>query len=258
MRAMVRAFVVVGFLMVGGWCHAAESDTKAEDRPSISVGAGGIIRSQPYVGADVDVYPTLLFAYEGKRLYFRGVMGGYWLYSFDGVSVGPVIRPRFEGYTEDDSPALEGMHDRDWSIDGGLGLSWLTDIGLFGAAFVTDLLGRHNGQELDFSYTILFKYEGFDLIPSVGVRWMSANLVNYYYGVEADEIRFDQAISRASYEGDGAVDPYLRLVVRHKLAGRWSLLGAAQYEWLDREITDSPIVDDDYVLSFLLGVLYTW
>ena len=255
---MVGVCAMVGLLVMAGWCHGAESDAKTEDKPSIYAGGGAVISSQPYVGADTRVYPVPLFGYEGERLYFRGIMGGYWLYSFDGISIGPVIRPRFEGYEEDDSSLLEGMDDRDWSVDGGLGVSWLTDIGLFGVTFVTDLLGRHNGQELDFSYTILFKWAGFDFIPSAGVRWRSENVVDYYFGVESDEIRFDQAISRASYEGDDAVDPYLRLAVRHKLGGRWSLLAAVQYEWLDSEITDSPIVDEDYDASVLLGIMYAW
>ncbi len=262
MRWMVGVCLVVGFLVTAGWCEETQSETTAaeevDEGPSVHVGGGAVISSQPYVGTDTRVYPLPLFTYEGKKLYFRGVMGGYWLYSFDGLSVGPVIRPRFEGYEEDDSSELEGMDDRDWSIDGGLGVSWLTDIGLFGVTFVTDMLGRHNGQELDFSYTILFKWGGFDFIPSVGVRWKSENLVDYYYGVEDEEIRFDGAVSRASYDGNDAVDPYLQLAVRRKLNDRWSLLGAVQYEWLDSEITDSPVVEDDYEASFLLGILYSW
>ena len=57
---------------------------------------------------------------------------------------------------------------------------------------------------------------------------------------------------------NNALDPYLRLVVRRKISERWSLLGAAQYEWLDSEIRDSPLVDDGYEASFLLGLLFTW
>jgi outer membrane scaffolding protein for murein synthesis (MipA/OmpV family) len=36
------------------------------------------------------------------------------------------------------------------------------------------------------------------------------------------------------------------------------VLGAVQYEWLDGEMTDSPIVDDDYDASFMVGALYSW
>jgi len=174
------------------------------------------------------------------------------------LSVGPLILPRLSGYDEDDSSLLDGMDDRDWSIDGGIGINWFTGVGLFALTCVTDLFGRHDGQELDFSYTILFERAGFTFIPSAGVRYKSDNLVDYYYGVESDESRFDTRITRPAYEGNDAVDPYLRLVVRRKITERWSLLGALQYEWLDSEISDSPIVDDSYETSCMLGVLYSW
>jgi len=254
----MSACAVAVSLIVATWCGGAESDQSTVGRPTVYIGGGAIISSKPYEGMDAKVYPVPLFGYEGKRLYFRGVTGGYWLFTWNGFSVGPVLQPRLDGFEEDDSSALAGMHNRDWSVDGGVGVSWLTDIGLFGLTFVSDLLGRHDGQELEFSYTILFEWGGFDVIPSTGVRWKSENLVDYYYGVRADEVRFDPALARLAYDGDDAVDPYVRLAVRHKLASRWSLLAAAQYEWLDDEITDSPIVDKSYEASFLLGLLYSW
>ncbi len=249
---------MVGMLIVTAWCRGAETNAGRNDKPSIHLGGGVIVRSQPYVGTDSRVHPVPLFTYEGKRLYVRGVMGGYWLFSLDGLSAGPVIQPRLEGYEEDDSSLLEGMKDRDWSVDGGVGANWLTGAGLFGVTFVTDLLGRHDGQELDFSHTILFEWAGFNFISSAGVRYKSGKLIDYYYGVRRNEVRFDEAVARPAYEGNDALDPYLRLVVRRRLSERWSLLGAVQYEWLDDEISDSPIVDDGYEASLLLGVLYSW
>jgi len=258
MRSGMSLCAVGISLLATAWCEGAERQENTADRPSVYVGGGAIISSKPYEGMDAKAYPVPLFAYEGKRLYFRGITGGYWLFTWNGLSIGPVLQPRFDGFEEDDSSALDGMDDREWSVDGGAGVSWLTDIGLFGLTFVSDLLGRHDGQELDFSYTILFKWGGFDFIPSTGVRWKSENLVDYYYGVRADEVRLDPAPARLAYSGSDAVDPYVRLAVRRKLVPRWSLLMAAQYEWLDSEITDSPIVDDGYDASFLLGLLYTW
>jgi outer membrane protein len=175
-------------------------------------------------------------------------------WSATGWSIGPIVQPRFDGYEEDDSPALEGMDDRDWSVDAGVGGSWLTGIGLFALSYVTDILSRHNGQELQFSYTIMFPLVGCDIIPSAGVRHKSGNLADYYYGVESDEIARD----RLPFQCDDATDPFLRLAVRRKLGARWSVLVAAQYEWLADEVTDSPIVDDDYQASFLAGLLYSW
>jgi outer membrane protein len=255
--AMIRiiciCLVAIG-LPATAWCRGAETKDEAKDKRTVYFGGGALISTKPYIGMDARVYPVPLFAYEGKRWYMRGLIGGYRLLAGEGWSIGPVVQPRFDGYEESDSSALEGMDDRDWSVDAGVVLSWLTEIGLFGLSFVTDTLGKHDGQELEFNYTILFPLGKFDFIPSAGMRWKSENLVGYYYGVRPSEAR----AGRPAYEGDNALDPFVRVAVRHKLAGRWSLLAAVQYEWLDGEITDSPIVDADGDASFMIGALYSW
>lgn len=251
-RICICATAVV--LAATAWCRGAEPGGEDRDEPTMYLGAGALVTTKPYVGVDPRIYPVPLFAYEGKRLYLRGVVGGYRLLMDGGWSIGPVVQPRFEGYDQDDSSALDGMRDRDWSVDAGLGVSWLTKVGLFDLSGVTDILDRHRGQEVELTYTIMFQYAGFDLIPSAGMRWKSGNLVDYYYGVRPSEAR----PGRPAFEGDAALDPFLRLAVRRKLSERWSLLAAAQYEWLDEEITDSPIVDAGYDASFIIGMLYSW
>ncbi|MCL5281869.1 MAG: MipA/OmpV family protein, partial [Planctomycetes bacterium] len=86
------------------------------------------------------------------------------------------------------------------------------------------------------------------------VRWKSEKLVDYYYGVRPNEARPE----RPAYEGKQAFDPFLRLVIRHGLTKHWSLFTDAQYEWLAREIADSPIVSKDHQLSLTVGALYAW
>ncbi len=254
MQSRVLNGAVILCLAIAPWCCGAESPGSAKKGRKAYLGAGAVVSSKPYVGVDTKVYPIPLFAYEGKRLYFHGIGAGYRLFNDKGLAIGPVIQPRFDGYEEDDSSALDGMDDRRLSIDAGVGLSWLTDVGLFGVSFVTDLLGIHDGQELDFSYAVLFRWGGFDFTPSVGVRWKSENLVDYYYGVRAEEAAF----GRPSYQGNDAVDPYVRLGVQRTLGGKWSLTAGVECEWLDDDISDSPIVDDNYEVSFLVGILYSW
>lgn len=241
-------------LVATAWCRGAELNGEDRDEPTMYLGGGALVSTKPYAGVDPRIYPVPLFAYEGKRLYLRGVVGGYRLLMDNGWSIGPVVQPRFDGYEQDDSSALNGMEERDWSVDAGVGVSWLTKVGLFGLSGVTDILGKHRGQEVELTYTALFQYGGFDFVPSAGMRWKSGNLVDYYYGVRPNESRPD----RPAYDGDAALDPFLRVAVRRKLSERWSLLAAAQYEWLDGEITDSPIVDADYEASFIVGMLYSW
>jgi outer membrane protein len=248
------AYAAVVGLLGTAWCRGAHGNLEDANEPTVYLGASAIVSSKPYEGVDMRVYPIPTFAYEGRRLYMRGVVGGYRLWAGKGWSIGPILQPRFDGFDADDSRTLRGMDDRRWSVDAGIGLSWLTDFGLFGLSYVTDILGRHKGQEMEFSYTALFRFGGFDFIPSAGMRWKSENLVDYYYGVRPGEA----LPGRPAYEGEEALDPFVRLAVRRRLTQRWSLLAAVQYEWLNSEITDSPIVDSDYQASFIAGVLYAW
>ncbi len=241
-------------------CHAQEQkrdkslSALIEEATTLHLGGGAFVQTEPYAGIPARVYPAPVVAYEGERFYVRSAIVGYRLISANGLMIGPQVQPRIEGFNGDDSPFLSGMHDRNWSVDGGVNMEAVTPVGLLGVSVMSDLLGRNRGQEVEFRYLIMFPVLGFHLIPSGGVRWKSDNLVDYYYGVRPDEARPD----RPAYDGEQAFDPFLRLVVRHSLTKHWSVFTDAQYECLASEITNSPIVNKDYQLSLTAGVLYAW
>lgn len=246
----------LGAMVLTGFALGAEEEQPAnqDEKPEIFVGAGVLVTSKPYEGVSSKVYPIPLFGYEGKRLYLRGITGGYRLLDVKGWSIGPTLRPSFGGYEADDSSALRGMDDRDVTLEGGIDLACRKDWGLLGITLLTDLLGAHDGQKVELSYTALFPYAGFTFIPGVGVQWQSSDVVDYYYGVRTSEAR----PGRAAYEPDDALIPLVRLAVRRELTQHWGLLFATQYEWFDSEISDSPIIEDDGSLSLMLGATYTF
>jgi outer membrane protein len=223
-------------------------------KPEIYLGAGALLMSEPYRGVPMRVYAVPLFAYEGRRLYVRGLNVGYRLIQGKGWSIGPVLQPRFDGYKSSDSSALSGMRSRRMTVDTGVGFEWRSSWGLFSLSWVADILGRHDGHETEFAYTLLFPWKGFSVIPSAGLRCKSNNLTDYYYGVESNEA----LPGRPSYRPGLAIDPFIRVVVKRGLVGPLSALGAVQCEWFDDGIRDSPIVDRAYGTSFLLGLLYTF
>ena len=245
--------IVLGLVAVGVQAEQTPQENQVKEAKWF-VGAGAVVVSKPHIGVDAKIYPIPLIGYEGERAYLRGIMAGYRLFKGERWSLGPILRPRFDGYEASDSTALTGMSDRDPSLDAGAEWSWRADWGLLGVSLVTDVLGKHHGQELEFSYTALFPYAGFEFVPSAALRWQSSNLTDYYYGVRTEEA----AAGRPAYAPGDTITPVVRLMVRRKLSEKWSALGAAQYEWYGSEITDSPIVDDDYVVSFMLGLTYAY
>ncbi len=253
--AMVRRLcvcaVAAGLVAVAS-CRVAETD-KREDTPNVCSGVA-TTRSRSYASADAKAYPTPLFAREGKRLHRRHWVASYWLPAGRSGSLGPVTQSLSGSRDDEDSVAFHGVNDRLWSLAAGPGISWPTRIGLFGLSGVAGTLGSHRGQELEFSYRVLFNLGGFDLIPSAGMRWKSQDFVDYSYSMRSSETW----AGRPAYEGENTFDPFVRLAVRCKLTEGWSLLATAQYEWLDGEIRNSPVADADYDASLLVSMLYLW
>ena len=82
------------------------------------------------------------------------------------------------------------------------------------------------------------------LVLSGGATWKSAQLVDYYYGVD----RY--------HEPDAALSPFIKLGYSRALAERWSLSAFVHVEYLGSSIDDSPIVTDSTVTSAFVGVVY--
>jgi outer membrane protein len=250
----VMTTILLGSLFATGSPGAESESEMGPRKPEIFVGAGAVVSSKPYDGLSYKVYPVPLFGYEGERLYLRGIMGGYRLFKAENWSIGPTVRPRFEGYDAGDSSALSGMKDRNATIDGGIDLAWTTKRAFVSLVVLTDLLGAHDGHEVEISGAGMFPYGPYQIIPSLGLRWRSNALVRYYYGVKPEEARAD----RLAYKPDQTLTPVARLAIRRRLSEKWGFLFATQFEWLDDEISDSPIVDDNSTLSIIVGATYSF
>lgn len=231
----------------------ASTDRRPDDTPRWTLGAMAIQRDPPYRGYDEGLWAVPLVRFEGERAYLRGLRGGVRLVERDGFEFGPVAQLRFDGYDADESDFLAGMDDRDFSIDAGLAGAYRNErVGQFDLSVVTDVLGRSGGSEIELGYTALFRAAGFTFIPSVAVKWLDDDLVDYYYGVRDEEA----LPGRPAYRGDSAVVPELSVTAMRPLSEHWTLYARAGHAWLPSEIADSPIVEDDARTTLAFGVGY--
>ena len=104
---------------------------------------------------------------------------------------------------------------------------------------------------MTFSYAKRFIREPWVLTPSAGITWQSNNLTDYYYGVEWDEVTG----SRPYYSAGDAWNPFVSLTTQYYFTEKWSSLVMLSYEWLDNEISDSPIVNKQYQVRVMAGVM---
>lgn len=239
---------------------SARADQQQQGRPDEQIGffAGGglLIQDKPLKGIDGQVYPLPFYMYQGRAFSIRGLSAIYDVLEEPAWTIRALAKFRTDGYEADDSSDLDGMSDRRNSLDLGAEL-WLGDSrGNVALGFMTDALGVHDGQEVRLTYSkryrAVFGLEKLALRPIFGVSWRSDNLNNYYYGVRGKEAR----PGRPAYKSGESVNPFAGIALDYRLAERWSVFSMLASEWLSSEVTDSPIIDQDNVISVILGLMY--
>lgn len=235
----------------------ASSVTAVHAEGPWSIGAGALVSPNPYKGDQNRVYPAPLLGYEGDNFYFRGFNAGYYLWNdeADKLSVtayySPLhFRPKDSNY--DSMRALDYRHSTVMA-----GLSWVhnTDYGFLRTVLAGDILDNSNGITWDTAWLYRYNADSLTLTPGVGVVWDSKKQNDYYYGVSGKEANRS---GLNEYDAGNSWSPYVELSVNYKLNADWNVFGMGRYMRLSKEVTDSPMVDNNWTGVLLTGVNYSF
>ncbi|WP_058834242.1 MipA/OmpV family protein [Luteimonas abyssi] len=226
---------------------------------SIGVGAG--IIDSPYAGEGTRYRPIPLISYEGERFFFQGITAGYHLINRDNIKISAIVAGRLDGFDIDDlstadlaangvdAAHLENRHD---GVDAGFSAEWVGTPGRVRLRLLADITDTSDGQEASLHYSYPIRWGGNIIEPGVGARWMSSDLVGYYYGT------LDSEVARGApvYRPGSAVVPRVSVGVVRPLRANWTLIGDIGYDFLPSEITDSPLLepDSDGAARLLIGI----
>lgn len=245
MKTLIILCVTASFVLA-----QAPNDKQSNLAAGIGIGVGNSV----YKGADERIIPVPLIYYNYRDFFLAGTTAGYKFYNENDLELAVIAQWRTEGYDESDSRHLKDMDDRDMTVDGGLSASYKDGWGKTTLSFLTDMLGKHDGQEVSLSYGKRLQYGDFSLTPSAGLSYRNNNLNDYYYGVMTKEA----TPARAAYNSGESYNPFIKLRMQYDLGSRWTAMGIAGYEFLGNEITNSTIVDDNYLISFIAGLAYNF
>jgi outer membrane protein len=224
------------------------------DHLDLAVGFGVVTAPRPYVGASEAVIPVPSVNVRYKWLFAEGIRGGAQFLRQGKLAGNIYLQANFEGLDPEDSPFLEGMEKRSISADAGVEIVYRARPVGFRVNVLTDVLGKNNGQE--FSVQAVtgapLGSRGF-LLASIGPRWISANRVDYNYGVRPSEATPD----RPAYTGTASWNWDLTLGATVRLKGKWSLFALFSREAFGKPIEDSPIVDRTAGYSLISSLTYT-
>ena len=140
------------------------------DAPPGTPGFGGAVRigSDNDIGEDVRTDLVPLYQYQGDRFFAHGTSVGIHLYRTDHFSL-DALRIRFDYPNPSNNPLLEGLEKRKRSIDAGLAAEFRGNRGQLQLTAVTDVMGRHKGNEAAISYRFPFRRYRWSFSPFASV-----------------------------------------------------------------------------------------
>ncbi len=223
------------------------------DESSVQMGVGVSSGMSPYKGISSITIPLPDIELNYKSVFVEGINAGYNIYDTENLQLSVMALPVLLGYRSKDSDALKGMDNRHMSIEGALRMKYTFEKSFFATTFSHDVSEASNGYTFNVAYNYtLFETFNQGLSLYAGAEYLSDKKSTYYYGVKAKEA----TPSRARYDADGAFNPFIGLSEVFALSKTWSMLANVEYKRLDSTIYQSPIVDDRYMLSGYLAIIY--
>lgn len=218
------------------------------------IGLGGLVQDNGYIdlGTEVNLLPVIY--YESGNFSVLGPQFHYEFADLEGFEFSFVGRLNFGGYEEDDGDIFIGMEERSGSIDLGVEVEYESDYGDFSFSYLTDATSEHEGSELSVKYSLPFIFESSMVTPYIGYVRQSEEMVDYYYGVRANEA----TLARPFYQGEAASSIEIGVQSLWRFGKHHNVVGNLSFATLADEIKDSPLVDASNNVSLILGYLYVF
>lgn len=155
----------------------------------------------------------------------------------------------------DGSTVLDGIDIRKPSIE--IGVEYQRNFSnlQLRTRLLHDALGKHDGLLATVEVARPIFTEHVYLVPSIGLAFVSANAIDYYYGIDEAEATMD----RPFYQPGSAWFANVQLYAERPLNDSWSIISFAGLLAATSAVTDSPIVtprNNAYRLG--VGVLWTF
>lgn len=272
MRKFLVPLISVLGLLAAGAALAAEPDpespTQSPWRLGIALGYG--LRTNPLaLSDDIPILVNLDIGWFGKRWFFDNGDLGFTLTDRSRYTVNLVGRFNndrvFFNKTDSkfisvgdgiDKPVLEKVEvpDRDYAVEAGVEILADGDWGFLQATAFQDVSSTHGGYELFADYSYSVRRQRWFYEPSFGVSWKSEELNDYYWGVREDEAN----ILFPAYSAGAGLNIHARFLISFQINRHWALVTVGEYERINSEAADSPIVTEQTVLGIFAGFRYEY
>jgi outer membrane protein len=270
-------FLISGVILTSS-VHA-ESSAADESGWQVSVALGAGVRTNPVM--DNDNTPLIVIPqvnYQGERFFIQNLDFGYTFFQNDTQQLSLLLTSSYDQVFFNESglnsfvdtagfanatkavPTVElvsssidkrRLHQR--YMAGLAGFEYSQSI--YGLDFQVQLLKEftnyYDGTEARFALSKSIHMGKNDVKLTVGANWQNATTLNYFYGFGENE-----ALGNLPYSPNSGVTSLLRFDWSYQIDQHWSLRFFTSYRHLSYQISDSPLVTDDNVITAFAGGVY--
>ncbi|MEW6991220.1 MipA/OmpV family protein [Colwelliaceae bacterium 6441] len=262
-------------------CQTASSNCTAIGDWQISIALGAGVTTNPlHSGDNFPLFFIPYIHYYDENFYIENNTLGYSFYQSTTLVISAVFQLNREkmfftdwqpsqllvpnssesfiyGPTSEPVTANE-IKKRQWAIDAGIQMNWFINDDIeIKAQLLHDINHVYNGYNANIRVN---KRLHFDALKnsqfniSFGAQWQSEALANYYYGLaEGDKVN-----PASYYHAGSGIQPFISFSATHKLNAEWQVKLFAKKEFLDNNLSNSPLVEDNTITSAFIGVVYAF
>lgn len=294
LRTLTAVLVAASFTSGVLACTPETEECVELGKWKLSLGIGAGVRTNPLeVTPDIPLFLIPEVSYNGERFFIQNLDFGFILWENESQQLNLLATPSYDqvyfhrwnpgnffleanalvssgskGGDVEELPVIEGgdkellgpsfndlrqrnLRNRRMVGLAGFEYSFSTDDIDLQVQYVSDFTNLHQGDEARISLAQHWVTGRHHFIGSLGAVWQSRAVVNYFYGVTAAE-----ADARGTYRAGAALSAIARFDWNYQLSERWDLRLLASYRQLPNEISASPLINDNKVITVFIGGVY--
>ncbi len=151
--------------------------------------------------------------------------------------------------TPDIELSITDVAKRPTAADAGWQLDWFTPLMQWQFNWLHDVSGQYHGQHASIGVSRNWQNPLGHWQLSSALTWKSSQLINTYYAA-------DQTSALDGAKLGHSWQPEIKLSWSYPLTDEWSMLAFYRYRWLDETMTESPLVTENSIRSWFVGVSY--
>ncbi|MCP1339592.1 MipA/OmpV family protein [Idiomarina sp. M1R2S28] len=203
------------------------------------------------LGVPVLTFENQYIRLAGPELRLR--LPSYEISNFNRLDFSLIGRVGINNYDESDTWILEGMEDRKGGFWAGAGVKWKSRLANISAEFLSEVAGDSEGLRFNLGIEKTWHFaKKYTFSPRVEIEWHDDNYVDYYYGVQANEVNADRAL----YKGEAAINMEVGARVGYMFSQNKLLILDFSVTSLAKEIKNSPLIGRSAENNVFFGYIY--